>query len=153
MVPAASPPARPRGGAIHSFALERESPTPGLQACTIATPAGMDDDARVSTPEQQAGEPADASAGPPPAKRRNPWIWISAGLTIAAVGLLVWALSTRSDLDSTNQELDSTQQELDSTQQQLGSTKEELTSTKQDLDSATQPAEEPQAESDAGKDR
>jgi septal ring factor EnvC (AmiA/AmiB activator) len=77
---------------------------------------------------------------PPPAtkqKRRNPWIWVSALLALAVVGLLIWALSARSDLDSTQSELDSTQQELAGTKQELDTSKQQLDSTNQKLDSTT----------------
>jgi phage shock protein A len=37
--------------------------------------------------------------------RRNAWIWISALLALVAVGLLVWALSLRSDLDDTEKQV------------------------------------------------
>ena len=50
---------------------------------------------------------------PAPRKHRNPWIWISAVLAIAAVGLLVWALTVRSDLDDTNAELDQVQAQVE----------------------------------------
>jgi hypothetical protein len=50
---------------------------------------------------------------PAPKKHRNPWIWISAVLGIAAIGLLVWALTVRSDLDDTNAELDQVQAQVE----------------------------------------
>lgn len=31
-------------------------------------------------------------------KRRSPWIWVSVGLAVAAIGLLIWGLAGRSDL-------------------------------------------------------
>jgi hypothetical protein len=70
-------------------------------------------------------------------KRRNWWIWISALLGVVALGLLIWALMSRSDLDSTQEELASTQQELAGTKQELDTTKQELDSTTQKLDSTT----------------
>ena len=51
--------------------------------------------------------------------RRNRWIWVSAVLAVVAAGLLIWALTIQSDLDSTQQELAGVQEELDSTQQAL----------------------------------
>lgn len=67
-----------------------------------------------------------ATADRPP-RKRTPWIWISAVLVIVAAGLLIWALTIQSDLDSTQDELASTQQELDGTQQELEATKQDLT--------------------------
>ena len=46
--------------------------------------------------------------------RRNPWIWISALLALIAIGLLVWALSLRSDLDDTQQQVADLQTQIDS---------------------------------------
>ena len=73
----------------------------------------------------------DAASRPPdgaPKKRRNAWLWVSAGLGLVVVALAVWGFSARSDLDSTqdelsgaNQELASTQKELEVAQQELGS--------------------------------
>ena len=77
-----------------------------------------------------------APAQGPPAqpKSRKPWIWLSAVLAVVAVGLLVWALTIRSDLDSTQKELDSAQQELADTQKKLDSTSTALDSAKQDVE-------------------
>ena len=74
--------------------------------------------------------------------RRSPWVWVSAALAVVCAGLLIWALTSRSDLDSTQEQLDSTQQELASTEQQLDTTQQSLDDTSQKLDSATQDAEE-----------
>ena len=54
-----------------------------------------------------------------PKKHRSPWIWVCAGLAVVAIGALVWAFSTRSDLNDTQGKLDSTEQELASTQAKL----------------------------------
>jgi chromosome segregation ATPase len=76
-----------------------------------------------------------STADPPDGtKSRKPWIWLSALLTVVAAGLLIWALTLRSDLDSAEQELDRTQQELAGTSEELGSTKQELETTNQDLE-------------------
>jgi cobalamin biosynthesis protein CobT len=53
-----------------------------------------------------------AAPEPAPKKHRNPWIWISGALAIAAIGLLVWALTVQSDLDDTNAELDQVQAQV-----------------------------------------
>ena len=55
-------------------------------------------------------------------------------LAVVAAGLLVWALTIQSDLDSTQQELDSAQQDLAGTQQKLDNTSKELDSAKQDAE-------------------
>src|SRR3954468_2301955 len=89
----------------------------------------------TTSPQPDASPTPDDGA---PHKRRNRWIWVSAGLAVVTVGLLVWALSTRSDLDTTKQALASTDQELETAQQELDSTKHELDSTNTQLDEATQ---------------
>jgi len=106
------------------------------------------------SPQPDAASPAPDGA---PKKRRNAWLWVSAALGLVVVGLLIWGLSVRSDLDSTqdqlsgaNQKLASTQNELESAQQELGSTKQELDTTEQQLDETAQPAAS--AEEDQGRD-
>ena len=101
-------------------------------AVTIAASGDVGDDAPMSTTDPDAGAPSSNARR----RRRNPWIWISGLLAIAAAGLLIWALTTRSDLDSTQQALDSTTQELDSTTQELDSTNQELDSAKQDAEAS-----------------
>ena len=55
-------------------------------------------------------EPARAPDGQVPGtKKRNVWIWISALLAVVAAGLLIWALSVNSDLNSTQDQVDSLQ--------------------------------------------
>jgi hypothetical protein len=58
-------------------------------------------------------EPEAPTPAPTTGKHRNPWIWISALLALVAVGLLVWALSTRSDLDDTEAQVDDLQTQVD----------------------------------------
>ena len=85
---------------------------------------------------------ADAETGggaaPPgseaPQKRHSRWIWVSAVLALVAVGVTIWALTLRSDLDSTQQELDTTTQELASTKQELDTTKQQLATAQQDVE-------------------
>jgi len=105
-------------------------------------------------------QPDAASTSPDaaPKRRRNWWVWVSAAVTLLAVGLLIWALALRADLNGTQGELDtatqelaSTGQELETAQQELGSTKQELDTTTQELDDATQAATPPPAsEEDEG---
>jgi DNA repair exonuclease SbcCD ATPase subunit len=59
-------------------------------------------------------------------KKRSRWIWISVLLVILAAGLLIWALTIQSDLDSTQDELASTQQELDAAREELDGAKQDL---------------------------
>ena len=59
-------------------------------------------------------------------KKRNWWIWVSAALAVVAAGLLIWALTIQSDLDSTQQELAGAQEELDGTQQALDAAKQDV---------------------------
>jgi chromosome segregation ATPase len=68
-----------------------------------------------------------------PQRRHSRWIWVGALLAIAAVGLTIWALTLRSDVDSTQQELDKTTQELASTKQELDTTKHQLANAQQDV--------------------
>jgi septal ring factor EnvC (AmiA/AmiB activator) len=55
---------------------------------------------------------------PATGKRRNWWVWISALLALVAAGLLVWALSVKSDQESAQDELANTKQQLDESEQQ-----------------------------------
>jgi len=85
--------------------------------------------------------PPDAAPEPPdeaPEQRRNWWIWVSAGVGLIAVGLLIWALTLRSDVDSAQGESSSAKQELASTNEELETAQAELSSTQQELDTATQ---------------
>jgi chromosome segregation ATPase len=68
-------------------------------------------------------------------KPRKPWIWLSAVLAVVAAGLLIWALTLQSDLDSAQQDLERAQQELAGTSEELDSTRQELDATKQELQS------------------
>jgi hypothetical protein len=42
----------------------------------------------------------------PKQSHRSAWIWVSAVLAVVAVGVLVWGLSVKSDLDGTQDDLD-----------------------------------------------
>ena len=60
-------------------------------------------------------------------------MWVSALLAIVAVGVTIWALTLRSDLDDTDQQLDKTTQEQASTKQELDTTKQQLATAEQDV--------------------
>ncbi len=75
----------------------------------------------------------EVTADPPP-RRQSRWIWVSALLALVAVGLTIWALTLRSDLDNAQQGLDTTTQQLASTNQDLETTKQQLATTKQDVE-------------------
>ena len=88
----------------------------------------------MSTTSPQPETPPDGAAKP----HRNRWIWVSAALGVLVVGLLAWALSVRSDLDSTQAKLTGSEQALTNAQQ-------ELSSTEQQLAEATKPTPTPTA--------
>ena len=96
-----------------------------------------------TTSPQPDAAPASPDATPKP--RRNRWIWATAAVGLLAVGLLIWALTLRSDLDGTQGELDTATQALTSTGQELESTQQELDAAAQQLDDATQPTPTPPA--------
>ena len=107
----------------------------------------------------------DEPEGQGPKKHRNPWMWVSIVLGVVAVGLLVWALTTQSDLDDANNEADQLQSQVeqgketgsavlnegkaayDDLSQELGATNEDLAATEKDLQDAEQKAAK--AEDDA----
>ena len=59
------------------------------------------------------GQPVESASK----KHRNWWVWISALLALVAAGMLVWALSVKSDQESTQDELASTKQQLEKSEQ------------------------------------
>jgi chromosome segregation ATPase len=75
-------------------------------------------------------------------KHRNWWIWISAGLAVVAVGLLIWGLDTKSDLHEMQQATSSAgvayKDAYADLEDELGTTKADLTQTEQDLQAAKQ---------------
>ena len=115
-----------------------------------------------------AGSPApeDPSA---PKKRRNWWIWMSGVLLVAVVGLLIWGLSTKSDLDSTQSQVDGLQSQVEQgkqagssfaaaakgavqdLEQQLGANTEDLAAAEQDTKDAQQTADQAQKDADAAQ--
>jgi hypothetical protein len=74
-------------------------------ARTLAAAALVADDRDMST---TAPQPAQA----PASKGSRMWLWISALLALVCIGLLVWALSLNSDLNSTQSDLDKAQQDV-----------------------------------------
>jgi len=86
----------------------------------------------MSTPASDANATRDR--GPSPERRRNPWIWISGLLALVAAGLLIWALTARSEKDKAQDELAGTQQQLEATEQDLDDTQQQLDATRQDVD-------------------
>ena len=66
----------------------------------------------MSTPEPEQKRP------------RNWWIWISGALALVAAGLLIWALTLKSDRDSAQSDLAKAEQQLASTQKELESAKQ-----------------------------
>lgn len=115
----------------------------------IATLRGAGDD-----PVMASSDAPISNAG----RSRSPWLWVSLALAVIAVGLLIWALSLRSDLDSTKQQVADLQTQVeeqgergstvvaaakgvyDQLAQQLGVTTQDLAATQQQLDAAEQAA-------------
>ena len=87
-------------------------------------------------------------------QHRNWWIWISAGLGVVVVGLLIWGYSTKSDLSDSQKQVKDLQAQIDQGKQatstagatykeayadledELGTTKADLSQTEQDLKDA-----------------
>lgn len=74
--------------------------------------------------------------------RRNRWVWVSVALAVVAAGLLVWALTLKSDLDSTKDD-------LAAAEKQLTSTREELDSAQRSIDDLQATPAEEEDDSDA----
>lgn len=125
----------------------------------------------MSTPEPEGGG-GSAGSGAPPVKadwKRNPWIWVSAVLGLVAIGLLIWGLNTKSDLDKANKDVAELQSKLkggavtgsaaaasyksayDDLQQQVGTTSEDLSTTENDLKKAEDAAAQADKEAAAAK--
>src|SRR3954468_6489882 len=49
--------------------------------------------------------PATTAEPQPAVKRHNRWIWGSAALALVAIGLLIWALHSQSELDDAQQQV------------------------------------------------
>jgi chromosome segregation ATPase len=102
-------------------------------------------------------------------KKRSPWLWISAGLAVAVVGLLIWGLKSQSDLDSAQQDVTHLQAQVEQGQQtggaiaasvkqvfndlqnQLSSTTGDLAATEQKVKGAEAAAADAEQEAAAAK--
>ena len=72
-----------------------------VDAGTAAPPVSATGDQPVALPE------------PPPKKHRSPWISVSGALALAAVGLLIWGVSTlRADLNSSKDDVSDLQTQV-----------------------------------------
>ena len=105
----------------------------------------------------------------PETKKRNWWVWIAGALAVIAIGLLVWGIDTKSDLDSTQNQVDDLESQvqqgqetgskvvtaaksaIDDLTQQLGATSEDLTNAEQDVKDAQATADQAQKDADAAK--
>jgi Skp family chaperone for outer membrane proteins len=76
-------------------------------------------------PESREGKPIPAPQG----RRRNPWIWVSAGLAVVVLGIAVWALTVKSESDDANDELKRTQQQLAGAHEELEAAQQTPTAT------------------------
>src|SRR4051812_49072495 len=120
----------------------------------------------VGQPPEQP--PADAP-GAAPEKHRNWGIWVSAGIAVIAVGLLVWGLDNRSEAESAKQDaaaqeaqveqskqtggavVDTFQAAYEGLKKQLGLTTDDLADTQQDLDNAQKDAADAQKDAAAAQ--
>jgi hypothetical protein len=79
----------------------------------------------MSAPEPLAEELEPQAEEPARGWTHNPWIRATIVLALVSVGLLVWGLSTKSDLDDANKQVDQVL-ESDDPQAQLEEVKKEL---------------------------
>ena len=105
------------------------------------------------------------SAPPPQKKHRNPWVWVSGALALVAVGLLIWAVTTQSDLNSSEDDVSDLQTQVSNESaeseaakdavgdlaQDLGATNEDLAATEQQLEQAEQSAKNAEEDAAAAK--
>jgi uncharacterized membrane-anchored protein YhcB (DUF1043 family) len=109
--------------------------------------------------------PSPTGASTTQKSKHSAWMWVSIGLAVVVAGLLIWGLTTKSDLDDTQSQLDSANQQVEQLKteteqnkgvagtiaeaakgaynqlaQQLGATSEDLAATQQDLSTAQQEA-------------
>jgi F-type H+-transporting ATPase subunit b len=118
-------------------------------------------DPQSSAPPGPGDGPGVPPGEPAPKKHRNPWIWVSAVLALAAVGLLIWGVATRADLNSSEDDVSDLQTQVSNEsaeseaakgvaadlEQDLGATNEDLAATEQELTQAEQ--SQSKAEDDA----
>ncbi|MDA0164011.1 hypothetical protein OM076_27310 [Solirubrobacter ginsenosidimutans] len=97
-----------------------------------------------------ATEPPELSSSPP--KPGKPWVWIglSAVLLVVAVGLGIWAIGLRQDLDDANQQADVQTEQVADTSDDLSQQVDELTAAVNDTsDRLDQAIADGQASADA----
>jgi chromosome segregation ATPase len=118
-----------------------------------------------SAPPVTDGGPGAPPGAPPQKKHRNPWIWVSAVLALAAVGLVIWGATTQADLDSSEDDVSELQTQVsnesaesdaakdlaDDLAQDLGSTSEDLAATEEKLEQADQSATKAEEDAAAAK--
>jgi len=132
-----------------------------MDARTIALARLGYDDAAVSTVEEPSAQEAAQK------KHRSPWLWVSLVLALAVIGLAVWGINTKSDLDDANTTIDHLQNQLGASavtgtavaasyknaynelEQQLGSSTADLSTTQAQLEDSQKAAD--QANEDAAK--
>jgi uncharacterized protein (DUF3084 family) len=123
----------------------------------------------ASAPPTPESPPAGAGTAPP--KHRNRWIWVSALLAAVCVALLIWGLSTRSDLDDANQQVSTLQGQIaqgkqtgsdkaadyqkayQDLEQQLGASNQDLAAAQQDAKAAQAEADQAQQDADAASEK
>ena len=82
-----------------------------------ASPSGRPDGRRWRHVDDRTRARPDADA-PSANRHRSPWMWVSALLLLACAGLLIWALTLDSDLESTQKDVQALQTQLDENEQQ-----------------------------------
>src|SRR3954454_16074517 len=106
-----------------------------------------------------------------PPKHRNRWIWVSAVLGAVCVALLIWGLSTRSDLNHANQQISTLEGQIahgkrtgsdkaadyqkayQDLEQQLGAANQDLAAAQQDAKEAQAKADQAQHDADAAAEK
>src|SRR3954452_10560967 len=107
-------------------------------------PPNPEDRAERRVPDDAVGGSARADEAPAATERRNLWMWVSLGLAVVSVGLLVWGLNTKSDLDAAQDDAAHLRSEADTegkavyddVARQLGSANEDLAATQEELEKA-----------------
>ena len=118
-----------------------------------------------SAPPAVGAESGEPPGEPPKEKHRNPWIWVSGVVALVAVGLLIWGVTTQSDLDNSEDavsdlqtqvgnesaESDAAKDLADELAEDLGSTSDDLQATEEKLGEAEQSAQKAAADEAAAK--